>query len=280
VADMARRFGITTPINTHPSMVLGTSDARLIDMTRAYASVGQNGVAVAPYGIIKVTTGKGEVLYQHRSNTSNVLVAPQVAAQMIDLLQTAVNTGTARAAQIGRPVAGKTGTTSSNKDGWFLGFSSGLTTGVWMGKDNADTIPGLQGGRAPAQAFAQFMRFAVAKRPIEKFQTEVTLPEWQLEQDEEAYFGNADEGVYVDESGQPLRESDPGAGTQQADPGAAPDRNPADRNPDVEAPPKFDQKWIDGVLGRGQQPQQSPAPKPPPRAPARPPEDQPSRPNQ
>ena len=271
VADMARRFGITTPINTHPSMVLGTSDARLIDMTRAYASVGANGVAVAPYGIIKVTTGKGEVLYQHQSNTSNVLVAPQVAAQMIDLLQTAVNTGTARAAQIGRPVAGKTGTTSSNKDGWFLGFSSGLTTGVWMGKDNADTIPGLQGGRAPAQAFAQFMRVAVARRPVEKFQTEVTLPEWQLEPDEEAYFGNADDGSYVDENGRPMPEADPGAGAPQADPGAVPERNPSERNPDVEAPPKFDQKWVDGVLGRNAKPQAPPQP--------RPAEDQPSRPN-
>ena len=60
---------------------------------------------------------------------------------MTDLLQTAVNTGTGRAAQIGRPVAGKTGTTSSNKDGWFLGFSSGLTTGVWMGRDDAKADP-------------------------------------------------------------------------------------------------------------------------------------------
>ena len=238
IANMARRFGITTPINTQPSMVLGTSDVRLIDMTRAFASVGGNGVAVAPYGILKVTTSKGEVLYQHRSDTSLVLVAPQVAAQMIDLLQTAVNTGTARAAQIGRPVAGKTGTTSSNKDGWFLGFSSGITTGVWMGRDDADPIPGLQGGRAPAQAFAQYMKFAVAKRPVEKFQTEVTLPEWQLEPDEEAYFGNADESVYVDENGVPI-EPEPGA------------RGPEpDVNPDVQVPQQFDQKWIDGVLGR------------------------------
>ena len=68
---------------------------------------------------------------------SHVLVAPYVAAEMTDLLQTAVNTGTGKAAQIGRPVAGKTGTTTSNKDGWFLGFSSGLTTGVWMGRDDA-----------------------------------------------------------------------------------------------------------------------------------------------
>ena len=56
---------------------------------------------------------------------------------MTDLLQSAVLHGTGRAAQIGRPVAGKTGTTSSNKDGWFIGFSSGLTTGVWMGRDDA-----------------------------------------------------------------------------------------------------------------------------------------------
>lgn len=275
VADMARRFGITTPVNTHPSMVLGTSDVRLIDMTRAYASVGANGVAVVPYGITKVTTGSGEVLYQHRSNTSNVLVAPQVAAQMIDLLQTAVNTGTARAAQIGRPVAGKTGTTSSNKDGWFLGFSSGLTTGVWMGRDNAGTIPGLQGGRAPAQAFAQFMRAAVAKRPVEKFQTEVTLPEWQLEPDAEAYFGNADNGVYVDENGQPLPESDPGAGVRETDPATG-----EQANPDIEAPQKFDQKWIDGVLGRAPPAPREPVPaRPAPRPATRPPQDQPSRPN-
>ncbi len=248
VANMARRFGITTPINTQPSMVLGTSDVRLIDMTRAFASVSGNGVAVAPYGILKVTTGKGEVLYEHQANTSQVLVAPAVAAQMIDLLQTAVNTGTARAAQIGRPVAGKTGTTSSNKDGWFLGFSSGITTGVWMGRDDADPIPGLQGGRAPAMAFAQFMKVAVAKRPVEKFQTDVVLPEWQLEPDEEAYFGNADDGVYVDENGVPY---DAAPGTREPPPAT---------NPDIEAPQQFDQKWIDGVLGR-----EDGAPPPPPK---------------
>jgi penicillin-binding protein 1A len=263
VADMARRFGITTPINTHPSMVLGTSDARLIDMTRAFASISGNGVGVTPYGITKVTTAAGRVLYQHRSDTSHVLVSPAVAAQMIDLLQTAVNTGTARAAQIGRPVAGKTGTTSSNKDGWFLGFSSGLTTGVWMGRDNATPIPGLQGGRAPAQAFAQFMKQAVARRPVENFQTQVTLPEWQLEPDEEAYFGNADEGQFVDDNGMPIEPEAPA-------PRAEPER-PAP-SPDVPAPEQLDQRWIDRVLKRGDDAARRPDE--PPR------EAQPSRPNQ
>ncbi|MCH3765041.1 hypothetical protein LZC20_09205, partial [Campylobacter coli] len=102
-----------------------TSDVRLIDMTRAFASVAAKGVAIAPYGITRVTAN-GQTIYTHEVDRSHVLVAPYVAAEMIDLLQTTVNTGTGRAAQIGRPVAGKTGTTTSLKDGWFLGFSSGL----------------------------------------------------------------------------------------------------------------------------------------------------------
>jgi penicillin-binding protein 1A len=206
VADMARRFGITTPVNTHPSMVLGTSDVRLIDMTRAFASVAAKGVAVTPYGITKVTAN-GQTIYQHEVDRSRVLVAPYVAAEMTDLLQTAVNTGTGRAAQIGRPVAGKTGTTSSSKDGWFLGFSSGLTTGVWMGRDDARPVNGLHGGTAPARAWAAFMKPATANRPIEQFETQVTLPEWQLEPDEESYFSQPDNDMpMVDEDGNPVQQ--------------------------------------------------------------------------
>ena len=152
-------------------MVLGTSDVRLIDMTRAFASVANQGVAVTPYAIRKVVTADGRLLYQHEGGEERVLVAPWVAAEMTDLLQSAVLTGTGRAAQIGRPVAGKTGTTSSNKDGWFIGFSSGLTTGVWMGRDDARPVGGLQGGTAPARAFHDFMAVAVASRPVEQFET-------------------------------------------------------------------------------------------------------------
>ena len=144
IADMARRFGVGTEISTYPSMVLGTSDVRLIDMTRAFASVANRGVSVMPYAIRQVVTAEGRLLYSHERADERVLVAPWVAAGMTDLLQSAVLSGTGRAAQIGRPVAGKTGTTQSNKDGWFIGFSSGLTTGVWMGRDNA------RAGRRPA----------------------------------------------------------------------------------------------------------------------------------
>jgi penicillin-binding protein 1A len=215
VAAMARRFGITTPITTMPSMVLGTSEVRLIDMTRAFATVAAKGTEVEPYGILRVKTADGELLYQRENKRGHVLVPQHVAAGITDLLQSAVATGTGKAAQIGRPVAGKTGTTSSNKDGWFLGFSSGITAGVWMGRDDARPVPGLQGGTAPARAFAAFMRYAVKDRPVEEFDTALQLPEWQLEPDDEYLFGDPDEYYYVDEDGNLIEPGygNPGAGS-------------------------------------------------------------------
>lgn len=223
VAGMARRFGITTPISTVPSMVLGTNEVRVIDLTRAFAAVSAKGRSVEPYGIVKVQTVDGKVLYQHTPKEGSLLVPAYVSAGITDLLQSAVSTGTGRAAQIGRPVAGKTGTTNSNKDGWFLGFSSGITTGVWMGRDDAKAVAGLQGGTAPARAFAAYMTAAVAGRPPEKFDTEVTLPAWQLEPDDEAQLGgNPDEYYYADEQGNMIEPSraDPPADQQTPPPAA------------------------------------------------------------
>ncbi len=261
IANMARRFGISTPIDVNPSMVLGTSDVRLLEMTRAFASINAKGIAITPYAITKVTTIKGDVLYKSKFDGSRVLVDPWVAAGITDLMQTAVNTGTGRAAQIGRPVAGKTGTTSSNKDGWFLGFSSGLTTGVWMGRDDAKAVRGLQGGRAPAAAFAAFMKVAVAKRKVEKFETELILPDWQLEPDEEELYGAPEDGIYVDENGMPIES---GQGLEyDLEGGQAED-----------GPPQLDQGWIDSVLGRGEED----APKKPAQNQNIPPADEPSEP--
>ncbi|MDK4805955.1 MAG: PBP1A family penicillin-binding protein [Novosphingobium aromaticivorans] len=259
VANMARRFGITTPINTLPSMVLGSSDVRVIDMVRAFASVEAKGRLVTPYGIRKVTTTDGEVLYSHRPDASQQLVPDYVAAEITDLLQTAVNIGTGRAAQIGRPVAGKTGTTSSNKDGWFLGFSSGVTTGVWMGRDDARPVPGLQGGTAPARAFASYMRVATAKRPVEQFQTQLQLPGWNLEPDDEAMLNNPADYSYTDENGNIVNGQqgdgldDQGMSGQNRIPG-----QPQGRTPDDAIP--VDQDGLgDGPPPRGQAPARTPS---------------------
>src|SRR3990167_9365199 len=239
VASMARRFGITTPISTYPSMVLGSSETRVIDMTRAFASVSAGGISLEPFGIVKVTTTDGELLYQHEDTRTTRLVPDYVAAGMTDLLQTAVSTGTGRAAQIGRPVAGKTGTTTSNKDGWFLGFSSGITTGVWMGRDDAKAVGGLQGGRAPAKAFADYMRVAVARRPVEQFDTEVVLPEWQLEDEGEAYMGEPGEEGFVDENGMPIELPYDSRPPESIAPPLPPEDGPV-----------LDQQWIEEQTGR------------------------------
>ncbi|GAA4008184.1 penicillin-binding protein 1A [Sphingomonas swuensis] len=260
IADMAQRFGITSSISTYPSMVLGTSDVRLLDMTRAYAAVANRGVSVLPYAITRVTAADGRLLYRHAADEQRTLVAPWVAAEMTDLLQTAVMSGTGRAAQIGRPVAGKTGTTSSNKDGWFIGFSSGITTGVWMGRDDARTIGGLQGGTAPARAFHDFMVAAVAGRPLEQFETEVPMPNWQLEPGEDTYSDNGVVGIepLVDENGNPI-------GTPSSDP-LGPQSPPTDQAPQGTVP---EQGELDRIFGGDlPPPERQPAPAPAPSAPA------------
>ena len=259
VAGMARRFGITTPVNTMPSMVLGTSEVRLIDMTRAFAAVSAKGTSVEPYGITKVATTDGRVLYEHRSAPGQQLVPDYVAAGITDLLQTAVNIGTGRAAQIGRPVAGKTGTTSSNKDGWFVGFSSGVTTGVWMGRDDARAVAGLMGGTAPARAFSQYMRAATARRPVEQFDTQLKLPDYQLEPDDEANFGqNPEDYYYVDEQGNLIDPSRQGP----VDPRDAPGR-PEDNGEPPEAdggppPAAANDDFLNQATGRQQAPYAGP----------------------
>ena len=269
IADMARRFGITTQISTFPSMVLGSSDVRLIDMTRAFSSVANKGVAVTPYGIRRVVTADGRMLYQHDSEEERVLVAPWVAAEMTDLLQSAVLSGTGRAAQIGRPVAGKTGTTSSNKDGWFIGFSSGLTTGVWMGRDDARPVGGLQGGTAPARAFHDFMSVAVANRPVEQFETQVPIPDWQLTPEEEMFGDQAIDAngmaPMVDENGLPLGTPPP------TEPGY-PQQQPMVR-PDGTGEPT--QQELDQAFPPRQQPRQLPPPQRQPQPESTPPPDAP-----
>ena len=183
----------------------------------------------------------------------STLVAPWVAAGMTDLLQTAVMSGTGRAAQIGRPVAGKTGTTQTNRDGWFIGFSSGITAGVWMGRDDAKAIAGLQGGTAPARAFHDFMVKAVANRPVEQFQTEVPMPDWQLEPGEESYLGNEELPFQpqVDADGNPILGND-------SDPLAAQPTGPTE--PAAPGEETEIDKIFGGQLPPPERPQPAPAP--------------------
>ncbi|MEM6475524.1 MAG: PBP1A family penicillin-binding protein [Pseudomonadota bacterium] len=242
VAAMARRFGITTPVSSVPSMVLGTNEVRLIEMTGAVAAIAAGGRESKPYGIKRVTTASGELLYKHEKGRETALVPDYVAAGATDIMEAAVARGTGKAAQIGRPVAGKTGTTSSNKDGYFVGFSSGITTGVWMGRDDNKKVSGLQGGRAPARAFSAYMRYAVKDRPVEQFKTDADRPEWQLEPDEEQLFGDPDDYYFTDEQGNLI---EPGL----RDPGAIGDLNDGNETPRAEPPPAVNEDFLEDAIG-------------------------------
>jgi penicillin-binding protein 1A len=163
---------------------------------------------------------------------------------MTDLLQGVVLHGTGRAADIGRPTAGKTGTTTSNKDGWFIGFSSGLTTGIWFGRDDNRALPGLAGGRAPARAFHDFMIRAVANRPVEAFTTDAAAPDWQNEGDNQIWYAPPDDQPLVDADGNPI---EPGTPPPADNPPGDPDEA---TQPKDEQPERLDQEWLDRAIER------------------------------
>ena len=183
-----------------------------------------------------------------------MLVQPWVAAQMTDLLQGVVEHGTGRAAALGRPTAGKTGTTTSNKDGWFVGFSSGITTGVWMGRDDSRALPGLAGGRAPARAFHDFMVRAVANRPVEPFVTEAAAPDWQIEQDEEFWYTPPDDAPLVDPDGNPIGEQPSDDFRIEEDPAPSPAE-------EEKAPETLDREWLERAIERPRPPRREPPPR-------------------
>jgi penicillin-binding protein 1A len=187
VASMARRFGITTPVSVRPAMALGASETTLLEMTSAYAAIAGGGVEARPWAIQSITTASGRTLYNREPDSPRILVAPFVAAYMTDMMRAAVETGTGRAAQIGRPLAGKTGTTTSNKDGLFIGFTPELVAGVWMGRDDSKAVPGLAGGQAPARVFAAFMSRALTGVAPTPLNDQVEIAEFGVEPDAEAY---------------------------------------------------------------------------------------------
>ena len=250
VADMARRFGITTRIDMRPAMALGSSEVTLLEMTQAYATVANEGRAVVAHGITRVTTGDGVELWRRLPPEPRVVVSPATAAALTRMMKAAVETGTGRAAQMGRELAGKTGTTSSNRDGWFLGFTSDLVAGVWMGRDDARPVPGLGGGQAPARAFALFMGRASRGLPAGALTTELATS---------ADFGEPDAEVWgLDGTGGPAEAHFDGAQTPFSgpDPVLPPPAADAVAQPPPAAPParasaegpRLDEAWLEGVL--------------------------------
>jgi len=159
-AEMARRLGIASRLTEHPSLVLGASEVRLLELTAAYAVLANGGRFVRPHGILEIRDREGRVLYpsgSRRPGLGERVLAPKTVEQANRMLATAVEQGTGRNARIGRDAAGKTGTTQGYRDAWFVGYTSDLVTGIWTGHDDNRPVEKMTGGRLPAQLWAGFV---------------------------------------------------------------------------------------------------------------------------
>lgn len=139
-----------------------------LEITSAYGTFANKGVHVEPVVIVKVLDRNGKVLEQSEPKQNSVISANS-AAELTDMLQTVIKNGTGRRADIGRPAAGKTGTTSNYHDAWFVGYTPDLVAGVWMGNDDNTPMRGVMGGQLPAEIWKAFMQKALAQTPAKNF---------------------------------------------------------------------------------------------------------------
>jgi penicillin-binding protein 1A len=171
VVEMARRFGITSPLPPYLPIVLGAADLNLMEHTAAFSVFPDDGIRIEPHLIRRVTTYDGAVLEQIRPNIRDV-IAPDVARTMVAMLEDVINLGTGQQAKVlMRPAGGKTGTTNNFTDAWFMGFTPQITAGVWVGfDDKAISLgKGETGAKAALPIWIEFMQGALTGLPVEAF---------------------------------------------------------------------------------------------------------------
>ncbi|MGM3309259.1 transglycosylase domain-containing protein [Anabaena sp. WFMT] len=171
VIEICRTLGIMSPMEPVTSLPLGAIGVTPLEMASAYATFANYGWQSPPTVIVRVTDSSGNVLLDNTPKPQRVL-DPWASAAIIDVMQSVVTSGTGKGAAIDRPVAGKTGTTSSEKDIWFVGTVPQLTTAVWIGRDdNRQLSSGATGGGMVAPIWRDFMSKALKGVPVEKFKS-------------------------------------------------------------------------------------------------------------
>ena len=178
VAEAARRLGITSDLEVAPSLALGASEVTLLELTGAYATFANRGHGVWPYGILEIRDATGRIVYQRRGGGPGLLVDAHNVDQMTNLMTASVEWGTGKAAQIGRPAAGKTGTSQEFRDAWFIGFTRELVAGTWFGNDDGQPMQSVTGGGPPARLWARFMARALedqAPQPLAGGDVEIAV---------------------------------------------------------------------------------------------------------
>ncbi|WDR07197.1 PBP1A family penicillin-binding protein [Devosia rhodophyticola] len=162
VIDTAMRLGISSPMQAVPSIALGTQEVSLLELTGAYTPFANGGIGVIPSVITKIETPEGKVLYEASTAGPGRVIAPNIVAEMDDMLSKVVEVGSGKGANLsGWEFGGKTGTSQNSRDALFVGFTSRYVTGVWLGNDN-DAKTTLYGGTVPAAIWTEFMAKAHA----------------------------------------------------------------------------------------------------------------------
>lgn len=173
VVDVAHRLGITADIAPVPSIALGAAAMPLIELTAAYAAIANGGYAVEPYAIVEIQAADGEILHRHSPGRSEPVIAAGHVTQLTQMMRQTILKGTGRYAAIDRPAAGKTGTSQDFRDALFVGFTSDLVTGVWVGNDDDTPMNGVTGGSLPTRIWADFMLDAHVGRPVRPLMAEM-----------------------------------------------------------------------------------------------------------
>ena len=161
VIQIARVLGIETPLEYDYTIALGSNGVKLYEFTRAYGAFANGGFVVQPYSVERVETSRGKVVYRAPKTKISHQLSMNTAAEMTAMMKTVISNGTGRAASIGKPAAGKTGTTDDNKDAYFMGYTPNVVTGVWVGNDdNVAMNKSIQGGTVPALIWKDVMKVA------------------------------------------------------------------------------------------------------------------------
>jgi penicillin-binding protein 1A len=177
VIAVARKCGIASPLPPYLPLALGAADLTLIEHTSAFTVFPDDGIHIEPHYIKRVTSYDGALLEEYRPQVTDVL-PPDVARTMTAMLEEVVQFGTGvRAKELGRPSAGKTGTTNDFTDAWYIGFTPQITAGVWVGNDDKRVSLGKKetGARAALPIWLEFMQGATRTMPVEEFQNVVPL---------------------------------------------------------------------------------------------------------
>ncbi len=184
VISLARRFGITSTLPNDASIALGTGEVSLIEMTTAYAALANGGEGVWAHGIRRITTPDGAVLFNRGGGGPGRLVSQGTLSGITEMLSQVISgSGTGHNAVLGRPAAGKTGTTSDYKDAWFVGYTADFVAGVWLGNDDGAPMKRVTGGSLPADLWKRVMLAAHGGLPVRPLSStgEAPEPAWMTE---------------------------------------------------------------------------------------------------